>query len=51
MTATNDKFALDKRYSDWYDSYREDVVERFKHWAKKRVTTSGDGGNETEEAE
>jgi hypothetical protein len=28
--------ALDKRYEDWRAAYREDVVERVKHWGDKR---------------
>lgn len=27
---------LDKRYEDWREVYREDVVERVKHWGDKR---------------
>lgn len=28
--------ALDKRYDDWREAYREDVVERVKHWGDRR---------------
>lgn len=28
--------AQDPRYSDWRQAYREDVVERVKHWGDRR---------------
>lgn len=28
--------AQDRRYDDWRAAYREDIVERVKHWGDKR---------------